>query len=73
MPKLTPDQIAALKSYARAHGLKWRSELIADWYAGNTSGQLQGLHEAYGVSWILRYKLPGFTAASARWQQRRAS
>jgi hypothetical protein len=56
--KLTPEQLAALRSYAAEHGRTWKSQLNDDWMNGRASGPLQQVRNQFGPSWLIRFKLP---------------
>ena len=57
MKQLTPDQLAAIKDYARSHGRSWKSDLNNDWMHGRTTGELQAIRNSFGPSWLVRFSL----------------
>lgn len=54
---LTPDQIAAIRRYAGAHGRTWKSKLQDDWFHARTSGEMQTLRNTHGPSWLVSFRL----------------
>lgn len=61
--QLTAEQLAALRTYAAEHGRYWKSTLHDAWMTGNydgsaDSGALQLVRNAFGPSWLTRFKLP---------------
>lgn len=67
---ITPDQIAALQAFAKAHGRKWKNTLSEIyWYNariwrptcdddGRMGSILHGLRNSHGCDWLHGYKLP---------------
>jgi hypothetical protein len=59
MPKqLTAEQLKALQDYAAEHGRTWKSQLNDDWMNGCVTGELQRIRNAFGPTWLLRFKFP---------------
>lgn len=54
---LRPDQDAALKDYAAAHGRTWKAKLRDDWVNARTTGALQELRNSHGPSWLKSFRL----------------
>jgi hypothetical protein len=56
-------QLAALESYAKAHGRTWKRQLWHAWasgryWDGDASGALQTIRNQFGPSWLVRFRLP---------------
>ncbi|APO70012.1 hypothetical protein IE4872_PB00142 (plasmid) [Rhizobium gallicum] len=61
LPPLTPEQEAALQSYAARHGRRWKSILNNAWMGGpphDDGGLLRGLRNSHGPTWLQSYRLP---------------
>jgi hypothetical protein len=75
--QLTPDDLAALRSYAEEHGRKWKEALSVDWYYARAHGLrgviLHGLRNNLGPSWLDGFKFAEpVNFKPARKPQRRA-
>jgi len=57
-PLLTPEHLAALRHYAREHGRTWKSQLLHDWETGRSEGLLQQVRNAFGPTWLVRFRFP---------------
>ncbi|MDX0267670.1 hypothetical protein GOC13_07485 [Sinorhizobium meliloti] len=55
---LTPEQLEAIRAYAKQHGRKWKDQLNNDWMYARTIGTLQQLRNTHGPSWLVDFKLP---------------
>ena len=64
---LSPDDIAALQSYAAERGRKWKQDLALDWYNARASfcaempdrgAILHGLRNNLGPTWLEGFKFP---------------
>ena len=73
MSELTTEELDALTAFARAHGRKWKSRLVFDyWYnarlwedhtgSSRPGSILHGLRNRLGPSWLQTFKLPKGTA-----------
>ena len=60
--ELTAGHLAALRAYAARRGRYWKSALLADWLAGRSEGDLQAIRNAFGPSWLMKFKLPKETS-----------
>jgi hypothetical protein len=67
MADLTDWEVRALRAFAAAHGRSWKSKLTFDYWMnarlwhGPEAGMGAALHRlrnAYGPSWLQRYRLP---------------
>ena len=58
--KLQPEELAAVQSYAKEHGRKWKSQLNLDWQNARPEGVLLHLrnHPEGGPRWLANFKLP---------------
>lgn len=61
---LTADQLAALRTFAKANGRAWKSKLNHAWstgryndYSGADDGLLQEVRNMFGPSWLVRLRL----------------
>jgi hypothetical protein len=60
---LSPEQIAALRTFAGANGAQWKSKLNVAWstgryrdYAGTDAcGYLQQVRNTFGPAWLFRF------------------
>lgn len=63
------DELAALRSYAKEFGRKWKESLSLDWYNArlrvapdmtNRGSILHGLRNdsSFGPTWLVRFKFP---------------
>lgn len=62
-PAPTAEQLAALTAFAVKHGRTWKSTLLAKWANGSDAnepngGLLRQVRNAFGPSWLERFKLP---------------
>lgn len=57
MKQPTPQQLAALRKYARENGRSWKTQLASDWLAGRTEGYLQQVRNQFGPSWLVSFQL----------------
>ncbi len=60
MDKPTPEQIAALKQFAKENGRYWKSALRESWMNGIYCTQadtaaLQQVRNSFGPSWLVRF------------------
>jgi hypothetical protein len=59
-----PEQMEALRRYAREKGRYWKESLRLDWYnadpriGGEVSGELQQLRNELGPRWLNRFRMP---------------
>jgi hypothetical protein len=53
----TPDELAALRSFAAEHGRYWKAALGRQWMTASACPVLQGLRNRLGPSWLSRYRL----------------
>jgi hypothetical protein len=60
--ELTASQLAALRGYAVQRGRYWKSALLADWLNERCQGDLQAIRNAFGSSWLMKFKLPKETS-----------
>lgn len=57
-PTLTPEDVAELRTYAKANGPHWRQRLSNDWSIGhNAQGRLYRLSISHGRKWLFAFKL----------------
>jgi hypothetical protein len=56
--QLTPEQLDALVKYAAENGRAWKAALRHDWETGRSLGELQQIRNAFGPSWLVRFRLP---------------
>lgn len=63
--KPTPEQLAALRKWARIYGRNWKGLLRDAWMTGNydgnddIAGYLQQVRNTLGPSWLIRFSLKG--------------
>jgi hypothetical protein len=56
--QLTGDQLAALHTYAKENGDRWKMHLLSDWERGRIDvPELQQIRNTFGPSWLRRFKL----------------
>ncbi len=60
-PQPTPEQLAALRQFARLEGRTWKSALRESWMNGVyrsdvDSASLQQVRNAFGPSWLVRFR-----------------
>lgn len=58
---LTPEQVDALRRYAKKHGRTWKSKLRDAWMGmppHDDAGTLRGLRNSHGPTWLDRFRLP---------------
>jgi hypothetical protein len=58
MQTITPDQQAALQSFAKENGRLWKTRLNALWMNAAAPQVLHGLRNSHGPSWLASYRLP---------------
>lgn len=61
-PSPTPEQLEALKYYARVHGRYWKSSLSAAWASGQDVNERDGallrqIRNTLGPSWLRQFNL----------------
>jgi hypothetical protein len=54
----TPEQLAAIVAYAKAHGRHWKRDLNDAWMRAAEPGLLQQMRNQFGPSWLVSFKLP---------------
>ena len=62
MKQPSPEQIEALKTFARNHGRRWKTELSAAWANGADAREPNGnllrqVRNQFGGAWLTRFKL----------------
>lgn len=67
MNQLSAEQLNALRCFAAQYGRRWKSELRDCWMTGNypsdcDSAALQNVRNAFGPSWLVRFRLPEVAA-----------
>ena len=55
---LTPEEVAALTSFAAYAGRYWKQELRDAWMNASMPGLLHKLRNSHGPSWLEQYRLP---------------
>ncbi len=55
---LAPEQAAAIVAYAKREGPRWKAALNAAWERSVEPGALQQIRNAFGPSWLTRFRLP---------------
>lgn len=58
MQTITPDQQAALQSFAKQNGRSWKAKLNALWMNAAAPQILHSLRNSHGPSWLASYRLP---------------
>lgn len=61
--QLSPEQLSALRTFADANGVQWKSKLNAAWATGRYRdypgtalyGYLQQVRNVFGPSWLLKF------------------
>jgi hypothetical protein len=58
-PLLEPEEVAALRAYAKEHGRYWKSHLREAWMTASEPGILQQLRNAsyFGPTGLIKFKL----------------
>lgn len=54
----TTEQMAALRKYAAENGRTWKSQLLTEWERGTATGALQQVRNAFGPTWLVRFRFP---------------
>lgn len=54
----TPDELAALRSFAAEHGRCWKAELHRQWMSALANPTLHNLRNRLGPSWLAKFRLP---------------
>ncbi len=59
---ITLEQDFALKSFARVHGRRWKSQLLAMWASGSDAIQpggalLRQIRNNFGPRWLKKYRI----------------
>ncbi|TMV76758.1 hypothetical protein FGG78_27985 [Thioclava sp. BHET1] len=54
---LTPDQLSALRDFARKNGRQWKSRLQERWMTASAEPTLHQLRNTHGPSWLRGYRL----------------
>jgi hypothetical protein len=59
---LSPEELDALRSYAKERGRFWKRELSLDWYNARAIGErgsiLHGLRNRLGPTWLANFRFP---------------
>jgi hypothetical protein len=58
--KPTPEQLKALKEFARVYGRNWKHELRLAWMSGDgrDAGPLRQVRNTLGPAWLDSFTLP---------------
>ena len=66
------EELEALKRFAAKHGRLWKSALGHAWETGrydsdDVSDKLQTIRNAFGPSWLVRFRFPRQLPPAGRW------
>lgn len=65
----TPDQLDALRDFAKKNGKNWKIALHAAWLKASAPPLLQQLRNQFGPAWLARFREIKFEGRRLTWTQ----
>lgn len=55
----SPEQLRAIRKYAKENGRTWKTQLLDDWMHARQPGYLQQVRNQFGPTWLKNFRLKG--------------